>query len=239
MEKRNYSLSFLKNLQKIHLDVNQIVEENRSVVAFFKNEELEIIIKDLAPKSNFNFKISNPRQVNSKINYKLEYTPRNTTSVEPGTITVESERVMNTLKGWIHRINEYNKITITKKDKIVSEYADEFYEDFEIIDEDAEENPFELEKQLILHNFLIKAITVLEEDGDNQHLIEEAQDLKANLPKLTKKATIRKLSNLFAKIRHKSLPLIKEVLDVAQKELYKRITNGGFKMIGDFVDGMI
>ncbi|WP_415579131.1 hypothetical protein, partial [Flavobacterium psychrophilum] len=110
-------------------------------------------------------------------------------------------------------------------------YEEEFYSDFEILDEDAEVNPFEHDKQIFTYNLLEYVETELQksnsEDEEIENLISETIALKNNLQNLTKKVVIRKMSIIFSKVKKKGLKLFLDIIDVAKKEIIKKALYGG------------
>ena len=126
---------------------------------------------------------------------------------------------------------------INKDNILLKEYEKEFYDAFEIIDDDADIKPYDLKTQVLIQNFLILSIKVLEKNKkENSYLIQEAETLKNNIQNYTKRKTVKSLSLFLAKTRKKGLLLLKEILNVAKKELIKRGVNGGFDTIIDLLN---
>mgnify|MGYP003498109603 CR=1 FL=1 len=69
----------------------------------------------------------------------------------------------------------------------------------------------------------------------NDKLIKEAEEIKDSIPKMTKKTTVKKISRFFANVRKKSLPLLKEVLELGRKEIFKRGIKFVLNNIGDWI----
>lgn len=240
INKKEYPLILLQNIEKLFQEVRKIADSNNDIIRIAINDELKISLEDKTEYSNFSFTISQPKYEKSKVEYHIEYNPKNSTSLDSLKAFTDHRTVLNNLNIWLNLLRGYDRINLTPEEKILNEYEKEFYDEFEIIDEDADIKPFDLNRQLIIHNFLSHTIEILDRDnGDYSELKEEAKELKENIPRLTKKTTIKKLSRLLAKIRQKSLPLLKEILDVAKKELYKKAVSGGFKMIGHFIDNLV
>jgi hypothetical protein len=237
INKKDYPLIFLKSLEKLHQETNEIVDRNSDIIGIKNSSEFEIYLEDISEHSNFKYSIYEPNYSNGKIVYNVEFNPKNSQSLIPVKFKGELKSVIGNLEIWIKLIRSYDDIHITPKGRIINEYEKEFYNDFEILEDDADINPFDLRRQLILNNFLNQTIKILEtEENENIELINEAIQLKENITKLTKKTTMKKLSKLLSKIRYKSLTLLREILEVAKKELYKKVVSGGFKMIGELID---
>lgn len=236
INKKTLPLVLLKTIENLYSSVRIFVSENNDILEILKDVDLEIVIHDKGKGSKFKFSISNPRYENNKSIFDLEYNPSSTTSINGSKLSTISDSLLTHLKNWTKLIRSYNEVNLSPEDKILNEYESEFFENFELIDEDADTNPYELEKQVIIHNFLAHTIEILSKnEKENKYLIQEAENLKESIPKLTKRTTVRQLSKLFAFIRQKSLPLLKEILVQAKKELYKRVMTGGFDFIGDII----
>lgn len=237
IDKRQYPLFFLQDVKKLFQDLREVTIKNNDVLEVIKNEETEIIIKDIAKDSKFEFTVFNPQIDVNKVKYTIQFNPTNSQQLGTHKTTTTPEEVIRLLNHWIGLIKEYNSIDLTPEERILNEYEREFYDDFEIIDEDADFKPYNLETQIKIHNFLLNAINILKEDEkENLQLIREAVNIKNDLPNLTKKSTVKRLSKLFALLRQKSLPLLKKVYQEAEKELFKRAIGGGWDYVGKLID---
>ncbi|RDV13038.1 hypothetical protein DXT99_21930 [Pontibacter diazotrophicus] len=240
INKKDYPLVLLKAVQKMHEDVRAFVEENISVVEITRETDFEIDITDVDTESNFKFLISNPKYANQNVSILVVYSPESIESTAPRRFNIIDKSLLEHLTYWVKLVRSYDNIRTTKEEKVLREYEEEFFDKFEIIDEDADVKPYNLEIQLAFDKFLTHTIKVLEEDKEeNQPLIDEATDFKENLTKLTKKETIRRLSKLFAKVRQKSLSLVNKIFEEAKKEGLKRLIGGGFDSIGGLLESVI
>ncbi len=236
INKKDYPLVLLKEVQKLYKEIRELASDNDDIIEITKNEEFEITLQDRSENSNFSFKINNPRYERGKVEFIIEYNPRNGQILSPLKTSSPYQQVLNHLNIWIKLLREYDTIYLSPEEKILQNYEEEFYTEFEIIDEDAEIQSYDLKTQTIINNFLVLSIEVLKKnDNENILLIEEAESLKDDLTKLSKKATVKRLSRFFALIRQKSLPLLKEIFELGKKELFKRALNGGFDFLGHFL----
>ncbi|WP_157560135.1 hypothetical protein U8527_20770 [Kordia algicida OT-1] len=202
-------------------------ESNSDILELTKNGAFELIIEDKSNLSDFKFSISEPLQNGSNtIVFKLDYNPTNSILTNPRSVRTQENSVMTCLEEWTELIRSYNEVNLTPEEHILNEYEKEFYTNFEIIDEDADSKPYELDKQIIIHNYFTNVIKLLKVDEEeNQELIQEAEIIQSEIPNMTKKVTIKRISNFFAKVRKKSLPLLKEILELGKKEVFKKAVN--------------
>jgi len=235
--KKQYSLLFVQTVERLNNSVRKFVEKNSDILELAVDNPMELLIKDKSKISDFKFQIHSPYQdTRNKILFRAEYNPTNSVIVEAKKAVTEEKSILTVLEQWTNLIRSYNKASWTPEENILNEYEREFFENFEIIDEDADINPYELDKQIIIHNYFVNVIKVLENSkGDNSELIKEAEDIKENIPNMTKKTTVKRISRFFANVRKKSLPLLKEVLELGKKEIFKR----GIKFVLDNFESWI
>ena len=235
--KKQYSLLFVQSVERLNKSVRQFVEKNSDILELTTNNPLEQLIKDKSKISDFKFLIHSPHQDNrNKILFKAEYNPTNSILLAPKKSLAEEKSILMILEQWTNLIRSYNNANWTPEENILNEYEREFYESFEIIDEDADINPYELDKQIIIHNYFVSVIKALKvNEEENAELIKEAEEIKDSIPKMTKKTTVKKISRFFANVRKKSLPLLKEVLELGRKEIFKRGIKFVLNNIGDWI----
>jgi len=144
--------------------------------------------------------------------------------------------VIDQIKQWSSIIQAYNEIPFFREDdKMVSKYTEEFFEEYKILEDGADKEPFDLEKQVLIDKYLESSILFLEqyeqenEDVDLTDAKNEAQQLKKNLTNLSKNQVVKGLAKFWAKCRKKGLPILKEVFFELAKEIVKEL---GKKMIG-------
>lgn len=237
VNKKDYSLLLIQTVERLFNRTRKFVETNSDILELTKNNAFELLIEDKSKQSSFKFFIYRPSQNNSnKILFNVELNPTSSVALSSSKYTAEEKTVTTLLESWTKLIIQYNEINLSPEESILNEYEKEFYSNFEILDEDADTHPYELEKQIILNNYFVHVIKFLQTNEiENLDLIEEAKEIKENIPKMTKRTTVRKISSFFAKVRRKSLPLLKELLETGKKELFKKAITGGF----DMIDGLI
>jgi len=239
IDRRTLPLEQLKQMSAVYTQVRDIIKENNDVFQIIHQDELSMEIIDTSRNSKFRFKLDNPKYENNKTIYRVTHNPSSSASIKDRNSSVPSESIEKFLNRWISYIRAYNDVKLIPDDDILYEYEQEFYENFEILDEDADIKPYELEKQIIIYNFISASIAILERNpSNNDDLIIEAVEIRDNLQHWTKRKTVRKISKFFAKTRKKSLTILKEILIEGKKELYKRAINGGFDFITDLITGM-
>jgi len=118
------------------------------------------------------------------------------------------------------------------KDPVTKKYQEEFFDEFEIIDENSETEPFNLQQQLFLDSYLDKVIKDIDKFKTNENTLlitqikNDSRQLKDEIPRITKKETIKKLSTIWAKMRKAGLNIIKELFIAVKQEIIKAIIKG-------------
>lgn len=138
---------------------------------------------------------------------------------------------------WLKLLNEYETVNSFFDDPITKSFKDEFYAELEIIDDDADTNPFNTKQILLLDSYLETVENKLSEftnetnSQDIQEIKEEILLLRENLTKKSKKWIVSKLTTIWAKIAKQGTKFIKEFLSESKKELIKQ----GIKGLIDYV----
>jgi hypothetical protein len=234
---KEYPLVFLQSIQSLFSKIRIVVEANSDIAAILIDHDFEIKIKDHDSCSIFNFRVSDPDFEKGKVVFLLEYYPINHTELKPYKGKVFADQVVRHLNGWIELIKQYNNINISPEDKILRSYEDEFYTNFELVDEDANEKPFDLGRQLMLDVFMRDTIKTLRAaDVVNEELVQEAENIRGDISKLTKQATVKRMSRFFALVRKEGIELLKSLYVGAKSELIKLALNGGVDTVKGFFE---
>lgn|GEM_PF-6054244 len=150
-----------------------------------------------------------------------------------------SDKVISNFKNWVSIIEGYSHISLTDEDSFEKRYQEEFINDFELVDADADENPFSVSQQIYINEYVKIIQSVLEANKDKyqvQELIEEAQIIREQLPASTKSKVVNSISKLLAKIQMKGLELLKEVWSEAKKQAIKKIIEGSLENLPKLLD---
>ncbi len=240
MNKRDYPLKLSKDIQKLINCIKLEVVKNENFIESNESQEYFIQIIDKLDE-RFYFRIYNPNQNRNFVSlFNFQFAPENDSSLKPFASNDEYDSVISFFQNWLRIVKEYNDVTFTETDYFTKKYEEEFYTDFEIVDEDAEINPFEHNKQVFIYKLLEYVETELQknntEDEEIEKLISETVELKNNLQNLTKKVIIRKMSIIFSKVKKKGLKLFLDIIDVAKKEMIKKALYGGVEEIDNLTN---
>jgi hypothetical protein len=164
--------------------------------------------------------------------YAVAWKPAAFATVNVQSVNGGLDSVLTWFKQWTDLVKQYNTVRLSRRDRFTSESAEQFYADFELVDEDANTTPFDNDKQLVLYRLLdyIKQKVEQEEGADKEQvsiIVNEIKMLQANIPSMTKATAVKGLSRIFAKTKAFSIKLIADFFDVAKKEALKAALYGG------------
>ncbi|MEC8682838.1 MAG: hypothetical protein VXX80_04075, partial [Bacteroidota bacterium] len=123
-------------------------------------------------------------------------------------------------------------------DPIINSFKEEYYAEFEIINEDdADIRPLNTRQIILLDNHLEDVDKRLEKfineknSEDIQEIKEDIVELRDNLTKKPKKWVIKNLSKIWAKIAKQGTKFIKEFLSESKKEMIKQSIKGLIELV--------
>lgn len=232
--KKDFPLKVLRELEIVRSNIFSMLSDKDYLTLEYDKVD-SIKIKDADLNSTFFFSINSVGiYTGGEVKAQISYSPDSHSNIKLTNRQVKLLDVTSYLKFWIEKIESYNVISLeSEDDRILSTYEKEFFEEFEIIDEDAHLVPFNLDQQIVLDKYLeiIEQKLLENKDQDAQVIRNEAIELRKEIPKLTKKHTIKRLSKVLAKIRKMSIPLIKEVFTEIKKQLIKSVVDGSLETI--------
>jgi hypothetical protein len=240
MNKRDFPLSLAKDIEQLLKDFRSFEFQNSGLIKTVNKDPYFIYFEDKLD-GRFYFRISTPNQTSDfRSFFGFQYFPQNANSFQTSSFNNDSETLKDHFNIWLTLIKDYNSLSFTEEDHITKQYENEFYTDFEIIDEDADVNPFEHDKQVFLYNLLSYIETKLKkadtQDQEIVELISETELLKKSIQNFSKRNTIRKLAKVFAKIKKKGLKLFIDIIDVGKKEIIKKALYGGYEELSNIAD---
>jgi len=200
-----------------------------------KAQDCLIRYEDKEEESEFYFQIHSFSLNNSEFQYLISFKPTNQNTLAGITRTLNFAGVEASLQNWGNIIKLFNETDFFDEDPITNFYTKEFFNEYKLLDEDADKNPFDIRRQLIINHYLensIKFIEKYERLNPEVDLTEPkriAIELQENLTEYNQNQVILKLSEFWAITRKKGLSILKEIFFELAKEVIKEI---GKKMIG-------
>ncbi len=231
-KKKDLPLTILKSLEPF---VN--LKGDKFEVVDPKENLLKVIDKDL--ESKFHFTIEKYQKAsNGTFQFLMTRAPKSEHDNGNYHAWVDISSLSPQFEAWLNLLTQYESTTSFFDDPIVEEFYNEFYAEFEIIDdEDADKKPFATKQILLLDNYLETVDNKLSEliTSNNEVEINDIKEsiilLRENLTIKSKKWVISKLTQVWAKIAKQGVSFIKEFLSESKKELIKQ----GIKGLIEFV----
>ncbi|MFA7379916.1 MAG: hypothetical protein WC150_05605 [Bacteroidia bacterium] len=196
-----------------------------------KENLLKIIDKDL--DSKFHFTIEDYQKTNSNIfQFLITKCPRNINDSGSYQTWVEVTSLKGQFEAWSNLLNEYESVNSFFDDPITKSFKEEFYAEFEIIDEEAESKPLKTNQILLLDKYLEaigNRLSEFETENNTKDIKEIKQDiivLRDHITNKSKKWVVTKLTSIWAKIAKQGTKFIKEFLSESKKEIIKQGVKG-------------
>lgn len=197
-----------------------------------KENLLNVIDKDI--NSGFHFTIAKYEKSSNTNTYRLLISRRPSSEHDNGSYSawIEISGLTKQFDYWLKLLNDFENSKSFFDDPITTAYKEEFYSEFEIIDDDAGTNPLNTKQILLLDSYLETVENKLTEftnetnTQDIQEIKEEILLLRENLTKKSKKWVVSKLTTIWAIIAKQGTKFIKEFLSESKKEIIKQGVKG-------------
>lgn len=231
LQKKNYPISLLQEISNLLKYFYSMEHRYKDIVTMTFNDPHLIEIKDVE-SSGFRYVISTPSQDSeSKCYCKIIKKPRGSHSLDAYSSNIFISEINKDFENWIALLAKYNEINLSKEDIFASYEEKQFYDEFEIMEEDADFKTLSVENQFQVYKLLDQLQARLEnksvENPVIKDIIEETENLKLNLQNLPQSVVARKVARLKVKIKKIGIKFFLDVIDVAYKEAIKIALKGG------------
>jgi|ERR1035437_3616216 hypothetical protein len=224
--KKDIPLNLFKAIEVIaqsNLDIIQLKKEENTYYSFIETDV----------NSNNYFKIyqdGNKRIGNFDSNkYAYELKPREVTTALHGLGQGNLGELIDTFNKWIKIIREIHETPSIQDDNFVKQYSDYYFNEFKIVDEDANTSPFNPTQQDSIDLYLDSLTLAIEksddkiEDDVKAELLSEIQEIKITLQISTKNQVMKSITKIFGKLYKVSKPFAIKIVEEAQKVLIKKL----------------
>jgi hypothetical protein len=163
--------------------------------------------------------------------FSINVSPSSETSLYEFRSGLKSKSLKFYLEKWEELLNRYDDLKSPFfDDPVVSEYEDEFFTQWKILEEDADTKPFDLQRQLLIDKYLETSIQKLEaqKTKENEEEIEavkaQATEVRQNLTRQTKNQVVRGLAKFWAMARKMGLDVLRDIfIDLASGVIQKML----------------
>lgn len=222
---KDFTLIVAKDIKKTLSILRRLKVDNSDLIGVVETEHL-FYFNDIK-HPNFFFYVGVPdKKSNGKPTiFPVTYSPVASDSKKAFSVETQIDGIITNFNIWFDLVKDYNSVNFDDEEDFLKMYEDDIFAEFEIIDEDADVKPFDNNQQIILYKFLETTTIYLEKEyPDNKitkEIIEEANNLKSDIPNLSKRVASRRFSKVLAKIQKFNPITFKDVYDVAKKEVIK------------------
>lgn len=148
-----------------------------------------------------------------------------------GSYIVNKKHLNRWIEGWEQLIEQYNNLQSPFfDDPITHGYEEEFFNQWKILEDDADTKPFDLKQQILIDKYLESAIQKLEtlKTKENEKEIEvlkaQANEIRQNLTRQTKNQVVRGLAKFWAMARKMGLDVLRDIfIDLASGVIQKML----------------
>lgn len=192
-----------------------------------------LMAKDKDFDSDFHFTIEKyQKSKKGTFQFLMTRSPKNGNDNGNYQTWLEVSELSKQFSTWIKLLDEYENVSSFFDDPITNSFKEEFYAEFEIIDEEAETTPLQTNQILLLDSYLEKidnSLTDFQSETNSLEIQEIKSDiniLRENLTNKSKKWIVTKLTTIWAKIAKQGTEFIKEFLTETKRELIKQSVKG-------------
>ncbi|HEV8084245.1 MAG TPA: hypothetical protein VGP55_13645 [Chitinophagaceae bacterium] len=231
IEKKNYPISVLEDIAFLLKSFYSLEYKYSDILDMKFNETHLVEIRDIE-KSPFRFIVSTPQQgADKKTVFNVSTIPKNNISNDELSIVLDANITLIRFKSWVSIILRYETITLTKEEYYSKAEEKEFYEEFEINEEDSDIKVLSIENQIKVYQLLEDLQHRLEQRSETnpkiKEIIEDAEVLKNNIQNLPQSEVAKRVAKLKVKIKKIGIKFFMDFIDVAYKEAIKFALRGG------------
>jgi len=174
--------------------------------------------------SNFYFYIKSHRFINGKNQINIEFQPYTPESVMHKSMWIDckAQNIEGQFQIWFHLLNEYNETKTAFDDPIIDGFAQDYFSDFEIID-DEKDSPLDTHMILPIYYQFEQMSIKLNECKDQTNLYEienirsDINDLNNSLTNTGRQEILKKVTKIWAKMTKLGVKYKIEFVDVSRK----------------------
>lgn len=195
---------------------------------FISTESKEDLIRfsDIDEESDFYFHIKQYALKSNKYQVYIDYKPFTELSVDKREMWVDSNKIDNYFQAWVTLLKMYDTVQSPFDDPIIESFKEEYYTEFEIIDEDVSK-PLKPKQILLIDSYFEKVEERIEKhitDSNANEIAEIKSDiteLRKNLSVKAKSWVVNKICWIWAKMTKLGPKLMKDFVDEGNKQIVK------------------
>lgn len=216
--KKNIPLAVLESLEKYV----SLKGETFTVIA---PDEFLVQVVDVEPESSFYFNIKDYK-IENGLKILIDRCPHNKNSTKNQAAWIEEKSLDSYFNAWVNLLDGYKRVKTFYDDPIANAFAEEYYAEFEILEEP--DKPFKINQILFLDEYLeniednIEKFATEKNSTAIREIKNEVISLRDNLTTQSKVWVTKKLSIIWGKIAKQGTKLIKEFITEAKKQTIQK-----------------
>jgi hypothetical protein len=217
MNKKDVPLAVLRELEKFVAPKNEKIEVIKDSNFLFR-----AIDKD--KNSDFYFNVEKYSIGSNDPVLLINYKPKSAKDNRVNKKSIELKELETRFTSWLNLLNAYDDVKSFFDDPIIKAYSDEYFSEFQLMDDDININPFNMQQVLCLEahlEYIAKKIDKYKNEENKQQI----EDIKSDIANLTNRLTIdtknivwRKVTIIWAKITKIGISAYKELIASFKKE---------------------
>ena len=229
-KKKDLPLTILKSLEEF-----VTLKGEKFEVVNPDNHLLKII--DIDNDSNFSFIVGKYQKQNNVFQLLMSRNPRSEHDNGVYQSWIKIDQLKPQFKAWVDLLDQFQSVNSFFDDPIIDSFKEEYYAEFEIIDEDADKKPLNTKQILSLDShleFIEEKIDnyKTEENGDTiSEIKNDVIELRGQLTSKSKKWVVNRLSTIWAKLSKQGTKFIKDFVNQTKTEGIKQ----GAKALIEFI----
>lgn len=206
------------------------VEEKNLGIQVVENENL-VDLEFQYFDQIFSFSITKYEVKNGNLSYTYFYKPQNTLEFSTRKAISNNKTLIVHLDLWLDFVKSYIEAPSPFADKYEIFYEEQFYEKYKILDDDADINPFSIDKQKVIKQALNKIEEVVNKneinasDSANEKVIHLIEEVKSNLRISPKNVILKTWAKLLANYYKIGHPIVQGAAGSALYEIIKGVLN--------------
>lgn len=228
--KKDIPLNMLKAIERIaqqNLDIIKLGKEDNSYYCFFET--------DINSKNYFRIYIDGSKVIGNinQNNFTYGWKPTDASNASHFNYQGNLKDVIKQFETWVKLIRDLNDTPSVHDDNFVKSYSEFYFNEFKIVDDDADTSPFNPIQQDLIELYLNSLSKAVENANDNldeitkAELISEINEIKSTLSITTKTKVMKGITKIFGKLYKHSKILTKEIVNEAKKYLIKKLFDLG------------
>lgn len=232
LTKKDIPLNMLKAIEGIaqpNLDIIRFVKEENTYYCFMETDEnsknfFRIFVDGSRVIGNFNPK-----------NYAYRWKPTDEGNALDYNFQGNLQDVIKQFEAWVKLIRDIHETPSVHDDNFTKHYSDFYFNEFKIVDEDANTSPFNPDQQDLIELYLDSLKKAIENSSEQvaettkAELISDIKQIKSSLLTTTKTKVMKGITKVFGKLFKESKDFAKEIVAEARKNLIKKLIGLGIE----------